>query len=97
MRERSAEIVEEEFSVAQAMLYVFSIVQIVIALAMALAPLPAGITPEVWTMQEISARTHGVINIPIGSYTKANTMMRSGRVCVSGSRAETQAADGSDK
>jgi hypothetical protein len=56
-------VIEEKFAAAQVMLYVFSVLQVVAALATGLGAMPAGVAAEASTMQRVSATTNAVINI----------------------------------
>jgi hypothetical protein len=57
-----AAMTEDKFAAAQVMLYVFSVLQVVVALGAAIGAVPTGAV-EVSTMQRVSATTNAVINI----------------------------------
>jgi len=55
--------IEDKFAVAQVVLYVFAVLQIVVALATATGGVPLGVAAEATTVQRISATTNALINV----------------------------------
>ena len=61
--ELDAAMIEDRFAVAQVVLYVFAVLQIVVGLATATGGVPLGIAAEATTMQRVSAITNALINV----------------------------------
>lgn len=61
--ERDAAMAEDNFAVAQVVLYVFAVLQIVVALATATGGVPLGIAAEATIMQRVSTTTNALINV----------------------------------
>lgn len=54
---------KDRFAVAQVALYIFAILQVVVALMTAVGSVPLGIAPQASTMQRLSLVTNSVINV----------------------------------
>jgi len=56
-------LIEDKFAVAQVVLYMFAVLQIVVALATATGGVALGIAADATTMQRISTTTNALINV----------------------------------
>jgi hypothetical protein len=57
------QIVKDRFAVAQVALYLYAILQVVVALTTAAGAVPIGILPQASTIQRVSATTNAVVNV----------------------------------